>query len=264
MKKRAKNLPAPLRFLLVFTFWIGVWWIISAIVGKEVLIPSPPAVAVHLFELLKTSDFYISVGMSVLRITAGFAAAVLVGIITGVLCAASKPADALLSPLFSVIKATPVASFIILALVWINKELIPVFISALMVLPVVHGNVREGILSADKELLEMAKIFGFTKKQTFVRIYLPSVAPYLTAAVKTCLGLAWKAGVASEVLCFATYSIGNKLYQSKVYLETADMFAWTVTVIVISVIIEKLLMSLVVRNRSRNRYDNSKKPEKVV
>lgn len=264
MKKRAKALPAPLRFLLVFAFWVGVWWLISAIVGKEVLIPSPPAVAVHLFELLKTSDFYISVGMSVLRITAGFAAAVMLGIITGVLCAVSKAADALLSPLFSVIKATPVASFIILALVWINKELIPVFISALMVLPVIHGNVREGIKSTDKELLEMAKVFGFSKKQKLRRIYLPSVMPYLTAGVKTCLGLAWKAGVASEVLCFAAYSIGNKLYQSKVYLETADMFAWTVTVVVISVIIEKLLMSLVVRNRRRKKYDNSKKPEKVV
>lgn len=262
MKKRA-SLPAPLRSALVFVFWVGVWWIISFIVGKEVLIPSPPTVAVHLFDLLKTSDFYLSVGLSVVRITAGFAAAVLTGIITGIVCAVSKTADALLSPLFSVIKATPVASFIILALVWLNKELIPVFISALMVLPVIHGNVREGIISTDKQLLEMAKIFGFSKKQKLLRIYLPSVAPYLTAGVKTCLGLAWKAGVASEVLCFASYSIGNKLYQSKVYLETADMFAWTVTVIVISIIIEKVLMSLVNRQK-RKKYDNSKKPEKVI
>ena len=263
MKKRAR-LPVPLRALIAFAFWVGVWWIISAIVGKEVLIPSPPVVAAHLLGLLKTSDFYMSVGLSVLRITAGFAVAVLLGIITGILCAVSKPADTLLSPLFSVIKATPVASFIILALVWINKELIPVFISALMVLPVIHGNVREGILSTDKDLLEMAKIFGFTKKQKLLRIYLPSVSPYIAAGVKTCLGLAWKAGVASEVLCFASYSIGNKLYQSKVYLETADMFAWTFTVIVISIIIEKLLMSVVTVKKKKKRYDNGKKPEKVV
>ncbi|MBQ7698889.1 MAG: ABC transporter permease subunit [Clostridia bacterium] len=263
MKKRA-DLPAPLRSLLAFVFWVGIWWIISAIVGKEVLIPSPPVVVLHLFGLLKTSDFYLSVGMSVLRITAGFAAAVLTGIITGVISAVSKTADALLSPLFSVIKATPVASFIILALVWINKELIPVFISALMVLPVIHGNVKEGIKSTDVQLLEMAKIFGFTKKQKLYRIYLPSVTPYLTAGIKTCLGLAWKAGVASEVLCFAAYSIGNKLYQSKVYLETADMFAWTVTVIAISIIIEKLLMSLVGIKQKKKRYDQNKKPEKVV
>ena len=263
MKKRTK-LPAPVRSLLAFVFWVGVWWIISLIVGREVLIPSPPAVAVRLFELLQTSDFYISVLLSVLRITAGFGAAVVLGIITGILCAKSSAADTLLSPFFSVIKATPVASFIILALVWINKELIPVFISALMVLPVIHGNVKQGILQTDVQMLEMARIFGFGRKKTLKVVYLPSVLPYLYAGMKTCLGLAWKAGVASEVLCFAAYSIGNRLYQSKVYLETADMFAWTVTVIIISVIIEKLLMAAVSLHNKKNRYDNSKKSAQIV
>ena len=188
----------------------------------------------------------------------------ILGIITGILCAKISAADALLSPFFSVIKATPVASFIILALVWINKELIPVFISALMVLPVIHGNVKQGIIETDVQLLEMARIFGFGRRKTLKVIYLPSVLPYLSAGMKTCLGLAWKAGVASEVLCFASYSIGNRLYQAKVYLETADMFAWTVTVILISVIIEKLLMALVTINRKKKKYDSDKKPEKIV
>lgn len=263
MKKRA-SLPAPLRPVLAFAFWIGVWWIISAIVGSEVLVPSPPAVAVRLFALFGTTEFHLSVLFSVLRITAGFASAVLIGTVTGILCAGSKTADALLSPLFGVIKATPVASFIILALVWINKEIIPVFISALMTLPVIHGNVREGILKTDVQLIEMARIFGLSRKQKLLKIYLPSVSPYLTAGVRTSLGLAWKAGVASEVLCFAALSIGNKLYQAKVYLETADMFAWTVTVIVISMIIEKILMSLITAYQKRKRYDGNKKPEKSV
>jgi NitT/TauT family transport system permease protein len=262
--KRRVSLPSPLRSALALVFWVGVWWIISLIVNKQVLIPSPPAVAVRLIELIKTSDFHISVLMSVLRITAGFAAAVLLGIISGVLCAKFKTVDTLLSPLYNVIKATPVASFIILALVWINKELIPVFISALMVLPVIHGNVKQGIIETDKQLLEVAKIFGFGRRKTLKAVYLPSVLPYLTAGMKTCLGLAWKAGVASEVLCFAAYSIGNKLYQSKVYLETADMFAWTVTVILISVIIEKLLMAAVDLSKKKSKYDRNKRPEKCV
>lgn len=262
--KRRVNIPSPLRSALAFVFWVGVWWIVSLIVNKEVLIPSPPSVLVRLFELIKTSDFHLSVLFSVLRITAGFAAAVLLGVISGVLCAKIKVVDTLLSPLLNVIKATPVASFIILALVWINKEIIPVFISALMVLPVIHGNVKQGILETDKQLLEAAKIFGFSKRKTLKVVYLPSVLPYLTAGMKTCLGLAWKAGVASEVLCFAVYSIGNKLYQSKVYLETADMFAWTVTVISISVIIEKLLMAAVNLSKKKSSYDRNKKLEQGV
>ena len=269
MIKRARlrfDLPAPVRFLIAFTFWVGVWWIISLAVNKEILLPAPPAVAVRLFELLKTSDFYVTVGSSVVRITIGFASAVLLGVITGVICALSKTADTILSPLFGVIKATPVASFIILALVWLGKEIIPVFISALMVLPVIHGNVREGILSTDKQLLEMAHIFRFSFKQKLMRIYLPSVIPYLIAGIKTCLGLAWKAGVAAEVLSYSTTvrSIGGKIYNSKTYMETTDTFAWTVTVIIISMIIEKVFMSLLNMRQKRKRYDNGKKPEKVV
>ena len=263
MKKRAK-LPSPLRSVLAAVFWTGVWWAVALIVDREVLIPSPPAVAVRLFAMLQTSDFYLSVLFSLLRITAGFAGAVILGIISGVLCAVSGTADTLLSPLYGVIKATPVASFIILALVWINKELIPVFISALMVMPVIHGNVREGIRSADGDLLEMAKIFGFSGSQTVRRIYIPSVMPYLAAGMKTSVGLAWKAGVASEVLCLASYSIGYRLYQSKVYLETADMFAWTLTVILLSMIIEKLMMLVVSAGKKKKKYDKDKKSEKVV
>lgn len=263
MKKRAE-LPSPLRGLIALLFWLGVWWIISLIVGREVLIPSPPVVLKKLFELLRSSGFYLSVLLSLARITAGFFAAVLLGTVSGVVCAVSRTADTLLSPLYTVIKATPVASFIILALVWINKELIPVFISALIVLPVIHGNVREGIVSADRELLEAAKIFNFSRSQKLRLIYAPSVAPYLTAGVRTCLGLAWKAGVASEVLCFASYSIGKRLYESKVYLETAETFAWTLTVIVMSMIIEKLLMSAVGRLQRRKGYDKDHGPEKEL
>ena len=133
-----------------------------------------------------------------------------------------------------------------------------------MVLPVIHGNVKQGILQTDVQLLEMARIFGFGRRQTLAKIYLPSVFPYLLAGIKTSLGLAWKAGVASEVLCFAAYSIGNKLYQSKVYLETADMFAWTLTVILISLFIEKLLMGLIGLLRKNKKDDKYKESEKVV
>ena len=248
MKKEGLHaLPGPLRALLSFVFWIAVWWVLALIVRQEVLIPSPPVVAVHLWSLLKTAEFYLSVLFSVLRVTAGFSAGVLLGILCGILCARFKTMDTLLSPFLSVVRATPVASFIILALVWLNRDLIPVAISALMVLPVVFGNVLEGIRGTDRNLLEMAKVFRFRRAQVFGRIYVPSVLPYLSAGMRTGIGLAWKAGVAAEVLCLAADSIGKNLYQSKLYLETADMFAWTFVVILLSILIEKLLMTAVGR-----------------
>lgn len=239
---RAGKLPGALKTLFALLFWVAVWWGIALIVNREVLIPTPDRVAVRLYELFFTGTFHKSIALSVLRITAGFAAAVLLGTVSGALSAKIGLFDTLISPLLSVIKATPVASFIILALVWLNKEFIPVFISFLMVFPVIHGNIKAGVMSTDRKLLEMAQVFSLKKTTVLLKIYFPAVYPYFAAGVKTCLGLAWKAGVASEVLCFPAFSIGKMLYGAKVYLETVDLFAWTLTVIVISVIIEKLFM----------------------
>ncbi|MBO4366148.1 MAG: ABC transporter permease subunit [Clostridia bacterium] len=251
--KKTSRLPGFVRGLIAFVFWIGVWWILSAVVGKEVLVPSPPVVAEHLFSFFKTGEFYLSVLSTLGRILGGFTAAVLLGTALGILCARVRAVDTLISPLMSVIRSTPVASFIILALVWIDKNLIPAAISALMVLPVLFGNVKAGVLSADPKLLEMAAVFRFSRKQKLSRIYFPAVAPYLTAGLKTCLGLAWKAGVAAEVLSLAASSIGLHLYESKVYLETADMFAWTLVVILLSLLIEKGMMSFVLYCQKKGR-----------
>ena len=254
------RIPDPVRYLISLGFWAAVWWTVSACVGSEVLIPSPPAVAVRLWSLLGTPDFYTALLFSVARIVLGFASAVLVGAVLGVLSARSVIADTIISPVLSVIKATPVASFIILALVWINKDLIPVFISALMVLPIIHGNTREGMLSAGKDLLEMAKVFGFSRTDRLKMIYFPSVMPYLIAGLRTSLGLAWKAGVAAEVLSLAANSIGKNLYNSKIYLETADMFAWTAVVIIMSIILERLMMLLLGLLQRKKRYVDDKRP----
>ncbi len=235
------TIPAAVRVILPAVFWIGVWWALSAIVNREVLIPSPPAVFLHLLSLLRTADFYLSVMFSVLRVTAGFALGLAAGCLFGALCAGNGWIDALMFPFMSVVRATPVASFIILALVWVNRDMVPVLISAMMVMPVIFGNVREGIRKTDRGLLEMARVFQIGTRKTWTKIRIPSVLPYLFAGIKTSIGLSWKAGVAAEVLSLAALSIGKYLYQSKVYLETADMFAWTLVVILLSILIERLL-----------------------
>lgn len=242
----------------ILLFWIGVWWLLALAVGKDVLIPGPDRVAVKLAELLTVPDFYKSVGLSIARILLGFSAATLAGAVLGVLCAKVRWVDMFLSPLLSVIKATPVASFIILALVLINKEILPAAISFLMVLPVIHGNVRQGVLETDGKLLEMMRFFGASRKDILTKLYVPQVFPYFLSGVRTCLGLAWKAGVAAEVLCYPKYSVGTNLYQSKVYLETESLFAWTVVIIVISMVIEKILMRLIEYAVARRREVKSR------
>ncbi|MCR4955415.1 MAG: ABC transporter permease subunit [Lachnospiraceae bacterium] len=243
--KSMKSLPKFLRKLIVLLCLIALWWAISAVIKKDVLIPSPLQVARKFLFLTGTKAFYQSVFLSVFRILTGFLLAVLLGILCGSLGAFFDLAGEFLTPILSVIKATPVASFIILALVFINKELIPVFISFLMVFPVIFENVKTGIQKADENLIEMGHFFHLSKAEITRHIYVPEVAPYFFAGAKTCLGLAWKAGVAAEVLCFPTYSIGKNLYNAKVYLETDSLFAWTILVIFISMCIEALVSKLI-------------------
>ena len=228
--------------IAVFVFWIAVWQGLSMLVNKEVLLPAPFSVVKRLFGLIRTSGFHKTVLLSCIRIFGGFLIAFFSGCIFGVICAKIKIIDLFLSPVISTIKATPVASFIILTLVWIDKQTAPLFISFLMVFPIIFSNVKEGINSTDKKLLEMARVFEFPKSRILTKIYFPSLIPYLTAGLKASLGIAWKSGVAAEVICQPSFSIGKFLYESKLNLETVDLFAWTVAVILISIIIEKAVI----------------------
>ena len=150
--------------------------------------------------------------------------------------------EVLMEPLIMVIKATPVASFIILCLIWIPSRNLSVFISFLMVFPVVYTNILEGIRQTDKQLLEMADSFGAGVGKKLQFIYLSQVMPYAVTACKLGLGLCWKAGIAAEVIGIPAGSIGEKLYKAKVYLETPDLFAWTIVIIAVSVGFEKIFM----------------------
>ena len=230
--------------IAVAALWLALWQLVCVIVNMELLVVSPLTVLKRLIELVQTSEFWLYSLSSLGRITAGFLLGCLSGAILAILCSRFKFAREFFSPAVTVIKSTPVASFIILALVWLTGKYVPVFIGFLMVLPVVYANVYQGIREVDVKLREMARVFGMSNAKKVTKIYIPSVLPYFTAACHTALGLSWKAGVAAEVIGVTKDSIGRQLYYSKIYLETADLFAWTVVVILLSLSLEKIFMAL--------------------
>ena len=188
------------------------------------------------------ADFWKSVAFSFGRIVLGFSLALILGTVLAALSSGFWIAEVLMEPLVMVIKATPVASFIILCLIWIPSRNLSVFISFLMVFPVVYTNILEGIRQTDKQILEMADSFGAGIGKKIQFVYLSQVMPYAATACKLGLGLCWKAGIAAEVIGIPAGSIGEKLYKAKVYLETPDLFAWTIVIIVVSVGFEKAFM----------------------
>ncbi|MCD7889001.1 MAG: ABC transporter permease subunit [Oscillospiraceae bacterium] len=237
-----------LRILLPTVFWLLVWQIAATVVGQELLIPTPIAVLKRFCELVVTSDFWIAAGMSLLRIFVGAFIGGLLGIILAALTCRFSIVDMIVSPALRVIRAIPVASFIILVLLWVRKGAVPAVISGLMVMPVMWESVTVGIRSVDPQLLEMADCYGMSWTAKIRRIYLPSVKPNLIGGIRNCVGLAWKSGVAAEVLCLPKNAVGSQVYYSKIYLETPSLFAWTITVVLLSLILEKLIF-LILRDK---------------
>lgn len=228
-------------------FWLSVWQGLSLLVDKTLLLPGPAVVLRRLAQLALTGDFWRITGTSLLRILLGAVAAVALGTLLAVICCRVPWLDILCQPLVTIIKSTPVASFIILLILWVGRDRLPAVIVVLMVLPVVWGNVCAGIRNTDPLLLRTARVFRFSPLRTLRRVYIPSVMPHFLSACRTSLGLAWKAGIAAEILTVPGMSIGKMLAESKTYMETVDLFAWTLTVIVCSLLIEKGLMGAMAR-----------------
>ena len=242
----AKGWKRILRLLLPLAFWLGVWqlagWLVERSVagrGNELLLPYPVTVLKALSRLVITGAFWRSVGASLLRIFGGLAAGVVVGSTLAALTGACRTAHWLLAPAIRVVRATPVASFILLVLLWTSRDAVPVIVSALMVVPVVWETMSQGIAATDGKLLEMARSYRFSRWKTIRLIYLPSIKPYFSAALINAVGLAWKSGSAAEVLCVPKQAIGSRIYQAKLYLEIPELFAWTVTVVCLSSLLEK-------------------------
>lgn len=233
--------------------WLAVWYLLYCLIQQEILVVSPAQMLSRLFEMSLESKFWIAVLSSLARILIGFLLAMFLGIIVAILTSISEFIRDLFYPIISIIRATPVASFIILALIWLNTTTVPIFTSFLMVFPLITENLFKGIQNTDHKLLEMADVFRFSKRQKATRIYIPSVMPYFIAACNNGVGLAWKAGIAAEVLGVPKHSIGTQLYSSKIYLETADVFAWTAVVILLSFLIEKVFNLLL--RRAGKKYN---------
>jgi NitT/TauT family transport system permease protein len=214
----------------------------SMAVGKEIILVSPVRAVSRVIQLAPEAGFWHSIWFSLIRIVLGFFTAAFSGVIFAGFAARFARVGELLTPLMLVIKSTPVASFIILALMWIPSRNLSVFISFLMSFPVIYTNVLQGIKNIDYKLTEMANLFKVGVYRRIRYIYFSQVMPFFYSACVLSLGLSWKAGIAAEVIGLPSGSIGERLYQAKINLETADLFAWTMVIILMSQLFEYVFL----------------------
>lgn len=233
-----------LRFFISAAVILVVWQIIAMSVSKELIIPYPLAVLSRLGELLVIPDFWLSIGVTLGRVALGFIFGVIFGVIVAFAMYASKIADYLLSPFMKILKTTPVVSFILILLLWFDSDYLPTIISAMMVTPLVWANVITGLQEIDKEYLELAVVYRLSLFSRLKNIYFPAVRYSLLSAALAGVGLAWKSGVTAELLALPKIAIGHELYNAKIYLESPDIFAWTIVIILLSILFENIVTFL--------------------
>lgn len=225
-------------------FWMTIWQLISMCVNNSILLVGPAETLKTL--LMKASEFafWQSILGSMLRIIAGFLAGWLLGLLLAACSGGCKWVEEMLWPIMSLVKTTPMASFVVLFLIWFRTGMLAVAVSMFVVLPIAYLNTLEGIKSTDIKLLEMAAVYKLHPIDTFFYIYRPTLKPFWNSCLKLSIGMSWKAGVAAEVIGTPDFSVGEQLYMSKIYLDTAGVLAWTMVIIVISVLCEKLFLGV--------------------
>ena len=223
---------------------LAVWQAVSMILGMDMLLVSPLKVLARLATIWREKGFLSTLLFSMCRIFGGFLLAFLAGIVMALLAGHFRAVEILLWPYVVTIKSVPIASFIILCLIWFTYTQMTVFIAFLIAFPVIYTNVLQGIRSTDPMMVEMAKLYKVQGLRRLFYIRLPGIMPFLTSACGVGIGMAWKAGVAAEVIGVINGSIGQKLYDAKIYFQNADLLSWTVIIILLSVAGEKLFVRL--------------------
>lgn len=232
------------RKYFIWLFWIAVWQAANLLIHNNIIFVGPIDMAAALAQLAGDGAFWATIFNSFVRICTGFLGAFVLSILLGSLAYVFPLIKELLEPLMLLIRSVPVASFVILALIWIGSRNLAVFTSFLVVVPIVYISTLSGLEHTDQKLLEMAHVFHMPLLKRIHYIYIPALLPYLISGCKTALGMSLKSGVAAEVIGIPNGSIGEQLYYSKLYLDTAGLFAWTFVIIVVSALFERIFLWL--------------------
>lgn len=227
---------------VIILFWLVLWEAADRIVNNRIILVGPLHIVANLINQMKQADFWVICGASFLRIAAGFLLSFIAGFLLAVLCYRFRLLQDFLEPVMSLLKTVPMISFVIMLLIWVGNQMLTIYLSFLIVLPLIYTNTLTGFLHVDREMLEMSETFQLSPWKKLCYIYRPAFMPFLMSGCKVALGMSWKSGIMAEVIATPKPSIGREMYAAKSYLQTGNLFAWTLVVILMSVLFEKLFL----------------------
>lgn len=223
-------------------FWIILWQAAAWMMKDSLVFVGPVDMLRSLDEQVRETEFWMSVGNSVLKIMGGFLIAFFSAVLMAGIAFRVSWVKILLEPMVQLAKSVPVASFVVLLLILMGAENLSLAIVFVMAFPIIYVNMLQGLGRVERQMLEMAQVFGMSPWKQFLYIYRPSFLPFLMSGCKVALGMSWKSGVAAEIIGVPSHSIGERLYMAKIYLNTESVFAWTLVIILLSIGFEKLFL----------------------
>lgn len=238
--------------ILTLIIVLALWQISAMMIGKPVYYPTFFDTLRAFYQMALTSKFWLAAGISLIRVLGGFVSALAIGVFLAVVSSFFPVITDFIKTLMGVAKATPVASFIILAMIWMRSPYVPVLVAVLMIAPIIYENTLQGINSIEKDIIEMSKVYTISAFTFIKKIAVPYTRPYLTAAIFSSFGIGFKAVVSAEILAHPLVGIGTDIYDAKIYLNTAELFALTITVIILSLLLEKIISKLLSRSARVN------------
>lgn len=248
----------------IIAFWLAIWQLLDVIIDNRLVLAGPIRVAQALVEQIGQPDFWVICGASFGRIALGFLLSFVVGFLLALMSCRHRLFRDFVDPIISLLRTISVASFIILLLIWVGNQALTVFLAFFIVLPLIYTNMVTGFESVDRQMLEMARVYGISKWRTFLYIYRPAFMPFLMSSTKISLGMTWKSGIMAEVLATPKPSIGKEMATARTFLDTPDLLAWTVVVMVLSFLFEKAFMELLKRaNRPLGGFIGSDDADEV-
>ena len=225
-------------------FWVLIWQLGAMLLAKPYLLPDVFETFRALGELLLDKSFYRTVFLTLLRVISGLLLGVFVGSVLAFVTEKYRLIRALVTPIVSVIKSTPVASFIIILWILMDASSLVVFIAFLMVFPIVWQNLSDGFSAIDKELSEVCQAFEFSYIKRLRLLVFPTLWTYFRPALITSVGLAWKSEIAAEIIAYTRSSIGAMINDAKYDFQTSKVFALTIVVVIFSILLEALMKFL--------------------
>lgn len=207
---------------LVSPLAILVLWQLASVSGllSPQILASPVAIAATAARLVASGELLTGLGVSFLRVVAGFMIALVVGVALALFAGLSRLGETLVDPPVQMLKAMPFLGLLPLFILWFGIGEAPkigmvAFGSVFPIYLTLHGGIR----GVDRKLIEAGRTLGLSTAGTIRHVVIPGALPSLLVGVRYGLSIAWLSLVVAEQIN-ASSGIGSIITYARDFLQT--------------------------------------------